>query len=85
MQSLNWGAWFSGMIVAVATGGLTALTALAVLPACPEGWKLFIVAAVPTLTSFLGYIKQSPPPFGYKVVRDYNVSIPEENKPEVKP
>ena len=83
MNNLNWGSWFAGVVVALATGGLTALTALAVLPACPEGWKLFIVAAVPTLTSFLSYIKQSPPPFGYKVVRDTTIPLP--SKDDVKP
>jgi hypothetical protein len=63
-MKMNWGAWFSGLIAALATGILTALVAIAVLPALPTGWQLFLVAGVPTALQFFGYLKQTPPPFG---------------------
>jgi hypothetical protein len=63
---MNWGTWVQGMVVALVSGALTVLTAIAVLPACPTGWQLFLIAGVPFLTTILSYVKQTPPPIGVK-------------------
>ncbi len=74
MDNMNWGVWFRGAIQALSTGAMTALVAVAILNELPSTWKLFVIAGVPIMMGFLGYIKQSPPPFGYKLVKEEVVS-----------
>jgi hypothetical protein len=76
MDTLNWGVWFRGAISALSSGVITALAAMAVLKTPPDAWTLFVIGGIPTLLTFLSYIKQSPPPFGYKIVRDLSVPLP---------
>jgi len=70
MDNMNWSVWFRGLIQAVVSGLITALTALIVLKERPATWELFVIAGAPVILGFLGYIKQSPPPIGYKLVKD---------------
>ncbi len=83
MENMNWGVWLRGAISAISSGLITALAAMAVLPNKPKAWELFVIGGIPTLMGFFSYIKQSPPPFGYKVVRDFTIPLPvaEEKKP----
>ncbi len=74
MNNLDWGSWFRGLIQAVVSGVITALTAIIVLPERPAAWTLFVIAGAPVILGFLGYVKQSPPPIGYKLVREEIVS-----------
>lgn len=61
---MNWGLWLQGLISSFASAAITVLTALVVLPQCPAGWQLFIIAVGPFLINFFSYIKQTPPPIG---------------------
>jgi hypothetical protein len=74
MDNLNWGTWLRGLISSVSNGAITVLAAIAVLQEWPATWKLFVIGGVPLLFNFFSYIKQSPPPFGYKVVKEEIVS-----------
>jgi hypothetical protein len=64
MDNMNWGIWLRGVISALSSGVITALTAIVVLKSPPDTWTLFVIGGVPTLLNFFAYIKQSPPPFG---------------------
>jgi hypothetical protein len=76
MENMNWGVWIRGVISALSAGAITALAALATMNEWPPMWKLFVIGGIPTLLNFFSYIKQSPPPFGYKVVRDLSIPLP---------
>jgi hypothetical protein len=82
MDNMNWGAWIRGAISALSSGVITALAAMAVLKERPEAWELFIIGGIPTLMGFFAYIKQSPPPFGYKLVKQTPAEIVETIKPK---
>ena len=85
MDNLNWGVWFRGLIQSISSGVITVLAAMATLKQMPEGWQLFIIGGIPTLLNFFAYIKQSPPPFGYKIVRDMTIPLPPVPPVEKKP
>ncbi len=70
MENMNWGVWLRGLISSLSSGLITALAAVAVLKQMPTAWELFIIGGIPTLMGFFAYIKQSPPPIGYKLVKD---------------
>ncbi len=70
MDNMNWGVWLRGVISSVSAGIITALAAVATLNEMPSTWKLFVIGGIPTLLNFFSYIKQSPPPIGYKLVKD---------------
>ncbi len=74
MDNMNWGVWFRGVVQSLSAGVITALVAVAVLKQMPSTWELFLIAGVPVLLNFFSYIKQSPPPFGYKLVKEEVVS-----------
>jgi peptidoglycan/LPS O-acetylase OafA/YrhL len=76
MDNMNWGTWFRGAISALSSGIIIALTAIVVLKQPPTLWELFIIAIIPAALNFFSYIKQSPPPFGYKLVKDPTVVEP---------
>ena len=63
-MNLNWGTWCSGLMSAIASGLMTALTAVIVLKVPPTSWEIFCIAVGPMALNFLGYIKQTPPPIG---------------------
>jgi hypothetical protein len=65
--NLNWGAWLQGLISAFASGGVTAIAALAVLKTRPDTWTLFVIAGIPAALNFFSYIKDCPPPIGGKL------------------
>jgi hypothetical protein len=70
MNNMNWGVWLRGVISSFSSGVITALAAIAVLKTPPDTWTLFVIGGIPTLLNFFSYIKQSPPPFGYKLVKE---------------
>ena len=70
MENMNWGTWLRGLISSVSNGAITVLAAVAVLNEVPAAWKLFVIGGIPLLFNFFSYIKQSPPPFGYKLVKE---------------
>ena len=74
MENMNWGVWLRGVIQSLCSGAITALAALAILTEMPPAWKLFVIAGIPTLINFFSYIKQSPPPIGYKLVKEEIIS-----------
>ena len=74
MDTMNWGVWFRGLISSISLGCLTALGVVAVLSEPPALWKLFTIAGIPVLFNFFSYLKQSPPPFGYKLVKDETIN-----------
>jgi hypothetical protein len=64
---MDWMTWLKGIITALITGFMTALTTLVVAPetfnATPEGVKkTLIVAGVSAALSVANYLKQSPLP-----------------------
>jgi hypothetical protein len=59
---MNWKLWLQGLASSLASAAITVLTALIVLPQCPAGWQLFIIAVGPFLINFFSYIKQTPIP-----------------------
>jgi len=63
---MNWGSWLQGLISALASGLITALTAIVVLKLPPTTWELIVIAVIPALLNFLSFIKQTPPPIGVK-------------------
>ncbi len=63
-MNLNWGEWCRGAISSLANGLVTAITAMLVLKQPPSSWELFVIAVAPCVITFLGYIRQSPPPIG---------------------
>ncbi len=63
---MNWGEWGKGAISALANGLITAIMALVVLKQPPSTWELLCISVAPCLITFLGYLKQSPPPIGTK-------------------
>lgn len=75
MDSMNWGAWLRGLISSISNGAITVLAAVAVLNETPAPWKLFVIGGIPLLFNFFSYIKQSPPPFGYKLVKDPGAKV----------
>jgi hypothetical protein len=76
MDNMNWGTWLRGVISSLSTGVITALAAMATLKDIPSTWNLFVIGGIPTLMGFFAYIKQSPPPFGYKLIKDDTVVPP---------
>ncbi len=82
MENMNWGVWFRGGIQALSSGLITALVAMAVLKQMPTAWELFLIAGVPVLLGFFAYVKQTPPPFGYKLVKQPPDEIVETIKPK---
>ena len=74
MDNMNWGTWIRGLISSVSNGAITVLAAIALLDQMPEAWKLFVIGGIPLLFNFFSYIKQSPPPIGYKLVKEEIVS-----------
>ncbi len=70
MDNMNWGIWLRGVISSLSSGVITALAAMAVLKGMPTAWELFVIGGIPTLLNFFSYIKQSPPPIGYKLVKE---------------
>ncbi len=74
MENMNWGTWLRGLISSISNGAITVLAAVAVLNEVPAAWKLFVIGGIPLLFNFFPYIKQSPPPFGYKLVKEEIVS-----------
>ncbi len=74
VDNMNWGTWIRGLISSISNGAITVLAAVAVLTEMPATWKLFVIGGVPLLFNFFSYIKQSPPPFGYKLVKEEIVS-----------
>jgi hypothetical protein len=74
MDNMNWGTWLRGVISSLSAGIITALAAVAVLKEMPSAWNLFVIGGIPTLLNFFSYIKQSPPPFGYKLVKEEIIS-----------
>ena len=68
-MNLNWGTWLRGLISSLANGLITALTAILVLKEPPSTWELLVIAVAPCIITFLGYIKQSPPPIGKPEVK----------------
>ena len=65
---MDWGQWIQGLISSAASAIVVVITALIVLPSCPAGWQLFVIAVGPFLINFFSYIKQTPPPIGQKKV-----------------
>jgi hypothetical protein len=74
MENMNWGTWLRGVISSLASGLITALGAIVVLKVPPDAWTFFIIGGIPVFFNFFSYIKQSPPPFGYKMVKEEIVS-----------
>ncbi len=74
MENMNWGVWLRGVISSLSSGIITALAAMAVLKQMPTTWELFVIGGIPTLMGFFSYIKQSPPPIGYKLVKDDTIT-----------
>jgi len=63
---MNWGAWCQGLISALASGIITALGTITIIPGKTTFRELIMIALVPTIISFFLYVKQTPPPIGVK-------------------
>lgn len=63
-MNINWGAWLSGLLSAVATGIVTVLGVMAAYGKPPENWWAWVLLSLPAAKAFWDYLKQTPIPIG---------------------